>query len=131
GSAMTRGFKGFAALASSLLVCGGAGIARAGECVNDWPNPDECFPDILCPQYSEYWDMRRAVVHIVGPDIGGTGVLINNIDCVALGACGTPYLLTAAHIVSEHYGSELTENEKTNIQTLSTFTFGLEAGICG
>jgi hypothetical protein len=74
-----------------LAAFGGAGAAQAGECVNDWPTPSECFPDVLCPQYEEYWDLRRAVVHLSGPDIGGTGVLINNASCHKSNtACGAP-----------------------------------------
>lgn len=119
------------ALFSTLVLCGVAQVGHAGECVNDWPNPDECFPDILCSQYSDYWDLRRAVVHIYGPDIGGTGVLINNGGC-AFGEtdCGAPYLLTANHVVSGKIGGKMSSGERNAIETETTFTFGFEAGVC-
>jgi hypothetical protein len=115
-----------------LAAFGGAGAARAGECVNDWPTPDECFPDVLCPHYAEYWDLRRAVVHLYGPDIVGTGVLINNADCHFFERnCGAPYLLTANHIVSGQLGVQMSNGEMSNIQTQTSFTFGFEAALCG
>jgi hypothetical protein len=101
------------------------------ECIGDWPNPDSCFPDILCDAYAEFWDVRRAVVHIWGPDIFGTGVLINNAPCDAFGQdCGTPYLLTAHHVVSDQKG-KMTNGERNTLDNEAFFTFGLEAAWCG
>jgi hypothetical protein len=119
-------------VASILLVFGRATLAHAGECVNDWPTPSFCFPDILCAEYAEFWDWRRSVVHLYGPDIGGTGVLINSGDCDLHGTnCGAPYLLTANHVVSGQLGHSMTAGEMNDIQTLTGFTFGLEAATCG
>jgi len=118
--------------ATLVLAYGAATEAHAGECKDDWPNPEHCFPDILCQQYSDYWDLRRSVVHLYGPDIGGTGVLINNASCDADGkACGMPYLLTALHVVSGKFGKEMTPGQKIAIETEAGFTFGLEAAVCG
>jgi hypothetical protein len=106
------------------------------ECIGDWPNnlwpnPDECFPDILCDEYADFWDVRRAIVHIFGPDIAGTGVLINNALCDDFGQdCGVPYLLTAHHVVSDQKG-KMTNGERITIATEAMFTFGLEAAWCG
>ena len=105
------------------------------ECVGDWPNlwpnPDSCFPDILCDAYAEFWDVRRAVVHIYGPDIYGTGVLINNALCDEVNQdCGTPYLLTAHHVVSDQKG-KMTNGERIAVENEAMFTFGLEAAWCG
>jgi hypothetical protein len=102
------------------------------ECIDDWPNPDSCFPDILCDEYADFWDVRRAVVHIYGPDIAGTGVLINNAQCDAAGEqCGKPYLLTAYHVGSGGMGEEMTNGQRIAIQDEAMFTFGLEAVTCG
>lgn len=109
------------------------GVAGAGteECVGDWPNPDACFPDILCNQYEAFWDLRRAVVHIYGPDILGTGVLINNASCHSNNSeCGTPYLLTAHHVASS-FVEPMSDGERYSIENLTAFTFGLEAAFCG
>jgi hypothetical protein len=101
------------------------------ECIGDWPNPDSCFPDILCDAYAEFWDVRRAVVHIYGPDVRGTGVLINNAPCDRFDQqCGKPYLLTAHHVVSDQEG-EMTNGERFALENETTFTFGLEAAWCG
>jgi Trypsin-like peptidase domain len=101
------------------------------ECIGYWPNPDSCFPDILCDAYAEFWDVRRAVVHISGPDIEGTGVLINNAFCDAFDQqCGKPYILTAQHVVSDQEG-KMTNGEKIALQNETMFTFGLEAAWCG
>jgi hypothetical protein len=116
---------------AGLLTCLVGSVTYAGECVNDWPNPPSCFPDILCPEFAPYWDWRRSIVHLYGPDIGGTGVLINNANCYIHGIdCGAPYLLTANHIVSYGIGHALTPGQKVDIQTLTTFTFGFEAAVC-
>lgn len=102
------------------------------ECVNDWPNPDSCFPDILCDEYAEFWDVRRAVVHIYGPDIFGTGVLINNALCDDFGQdCGKPYLLTAYHVVSGAMGVKMTNGERITLENEAFFTLGFEAAWCG
>jgi hypothetical protein len=102
------------------------------ECIDDWPNPDSCFPDILCGEYADFWDERRAVVHIYGPDISGTGVLINNAECDAHGQeCGKPYVLTAYHVGSGVMGEEMTNGQRIAIQDEAMFTFGLEAATCG
>jgi hypothetical protein len=101
------------------------------ECIDDWPNPDSCYPDILCPEYAEFWDVRRAIVHISGPDIAGTGVLINNADCDGFDLrCGVPYILTALHVVSDRKG-KMTDGEKNTLYNEAYFTFGLEAAFCG
>jgi hypothetical protein len=119
------------ALTFALVTCTLTQVARAGECVNDWPNPDECFPDILCNQYSDYWDLRRAVVHIYGPDIGGTGVLINSGSChFGEVDCGAPYLLTANHVVSGQIGGEMSPGEIVALETETSFAFGFEAATC-
>jgi hypothetical protein len=121
-----------ATTATLVLAYGTATAAQAEECSGDWPNPGHCFPDVLCQQYSDYWDLRRSVVHLYGPDIGGTGVLINNINCHTDGtACGMPYLLTANHVVSGYLGKEMTFGQKVAIETETSFTFGLEAAGCG
>jgi hypothetical protein len=102
------------------------------ECVGDLPNPNSCFPDILCGEYADFWDVRRAVVHIWGPDIFGTGVLINNAKCDATGeTCRTPYLLTANHVVSREMGERMTDGQRIALETETFFTFGFEAGYCG
>jgi hypothetical protein len=102
------------------------------ECVDDWPNPNSCFPDILCGEFADFWDVRRAVVHIYGPDIFGTGVLINNAQCDAAGKqCGTPYLLTANHVVSDAMGESMSKGERFAIENETFFTFGFEAATCG
>jgi hypothetical protein len=102
------------------------------ECVDDWPTPDSCYPDILCDEYADFWDVRRAIVHIDGPDIFGTGVLINNALCDDFGQdyCGVPYILTAHHVVSDMKG-KMTDGEKNTLQNEAYFTFGLEAAWCG
>lgn len=106
-------------------------IAGQEECVDDWPNPDACFPDVLCAEYEQYWDLRRSVVHIAMPDGDGTGVLINNVNChVSEDDCGVPYLLTANHVASGYIGVEMSDGEKSDLQTLTAFTFGFEAGVC-
>lgn len=130
---MTKAVQRAVAVGLALFVYESAQLAHAGEeCVNDWPSPDECFPDILCEQYAEYWNFRRAVVHLSGPDIGGTGVLINNVKCHASDdECGTPYLLTANHVVSGYYNEQMSPGEMNDIETLTAFTFGLEAAVCG
>ncbi len=113
-----------------------ASEAAAGddECVGDFPVPLECFPDVLCPQFAPYWDFRRAVVHIAGPDFLGTGVLINNGGCANPDSsdsdCGTPYLLTAYHVVSTTDADQLTNGDKYAIEEEATFSFGLEAVAC-
>jgi hypothetical protein len=102
------------------------------ECIGDWPNPDSCFPDILCGEYADFWDERRAVVHIYGPDIFGTGVLLNNAECDATGKrCGTPYLLTANHVGSHVMGESMSKGERFAIENETMFTFGFEAATCG
>lgn len=129
---MSRTFWASGVLAVVVAICGSASIAQAGECENDWPNPYECFPDVLCNQFAQYWDLRRAVVHLYGPDIGGTGVLINTADCYwDQTDCGTPYLLTANHVVSGALGKAMTPGQMDDIQTLTAFTFGFEAATCG
>jgi hypothetical protein len=101
------------------------------ECIGYWPNPDSCYPDILCDEYAEFWDVRRAIVHIYGPDVEGTGVLINNAPCDMIGQdCGVAYILTAHHVVSDQKGN-MTNGEKTALFEETTFTFGLEAAWCG
>jgi hypothetical protein len=126
------------AAALALTILGLAGPAHGGdpdeppECIGDLPNPDSCFPDILCPEYDDFWDVRRAVVHIYGPDIFGTGVLINNAECDASGKqCGTTYLLTAYHVVSGKMGRTMTNGQKTTLENEAYFTFGFEATGCG
>lgn len=102
------------------------------ECVGDWPNPNSCFPDILCDAYAEFWDVRRAVVHIDGPDIAGTGVLINNALCDELGqGCGEGYLLTANHIVSDQMNEAMSSGERYAIENETMFTLGFESIWCG
>jgi hypothetical protein len=102
------------------------------ECIDDWPNPNSCFPDILCGEYADFWDVRRAVVHIYGPDIAGTGVLINNAQCDATGKrCGTPYVLTANHVGSDVMGESMSNAERFAIENETLFTFGFEAAYCG
>jgi hypothetical protein len=130
-------FVALAALVSIIL--GHAGPARGEEpedppeCTEeDRPNPDSCFPDILCGEYADFWDVRRAVVHIYGPDIGGTGVLINNAQCdAAEKQCGKPYLLTAYHVGSGKMGKTMTNGQRTTLENEAYFTFGLEAATCG
>jgi hypothetical protein len=101
------------------------------ECIGYWPNPDSCFPDILCDAYAEFWDVRRAVVRIYGPDIEGTGVLINNAVCDGFDKdCGKPYLLTAHHVVSDQEG-KMTDWERNTLANEARFAFGLEAAWCG
>jgi hypothetical protein len=105
------------------------------ECIGDWPNiwpnPDSCYPDILCDEYADFWDVRRGIVHIYGPDIYGTGVLINNASCDDFGQnCGVPYLLTAHHVVSDQKG-KMTNGERNTLDKEAFFTFGLEAAWCG
>jgi hypothetical protein len=126
------------ATALVLIILGHARPAQGGdpevppECIGDWPNPNSCFPDILCPEYADFWDVRRAVVHIYGPDIAGTGVLINNAECDATGKqCGTPYLLTAYHNVSGKMGETMTKGQRTTLENEAFFTFGFEAAQCG
>jgi hypothetical protein len=102
------------------------------ECIGDLPNPNSCFPDILCGEYAEFWDERRAVVHIYGPDIFGTGVLINNAQCDATGKqCGKPYVLTAYHVGSGKMGRNMTNGQRTTFENEAFFTFGFEAATCG
>jgi hypothetical protein len=121
-------------VALMLSNLGHAPPARADdppECIGDWPNPDWCFPDILCDAYAEFCDVRRAVVHISGPDISGTGVLINNAFCDAFDyQCGKPYILTAHHVVSDQKG-KMTNGERNTLYNEGYFTFGLEAAWCG
>jgi hypothetical protein len=101
------------------------------ECLNDWPNPNSCFPDILCDEYADFWGVRRAIVHIYGPDIFGTGVLINNARCDDFDQdCGVPYLLTAHHVVSDQKG-KMTNGEKNTLEKETFFTLGFEAAWCG
>jgi hypothetical protein len=136
----TRNRKlGVAGLIGLLVtIFGHAGPAQGGEpevppeCIGDWPNPDSCFPDIMCPEYTPFWDVRRAVVHIFGPDIAGTGVLINNAKCDATGKqCGAPYLLTAYHVGSGTMGKTMTKGQRTTLENEAFFTFGFEAAQCG
>jgi hypothetical protein len=99
-----------------------------GKWPNIWPNPDSCYPDILCDEYADFWDVRRAIVHIYGPDVYGTGFLINNALCDDFGQdCGEPYILTAHHVVSDQSG-KMTNGEKIALDKETMFTFGLEAG---
>jgi hypothetical protein len=109
--------------------------AAEEECAGIWPIPDWCFPDIICPAYEGYWDLRRSVVQIYGPDINGTGVLINNYACSpALSKdndCGVPYILTAYHVASSGMGVPMTQGQRIDIQAFTTFSFGLEAATCG
>jgi hypothetical protein len=106
--------------------------ANGEECVGFWPNPDACFPDVLCPQYEQFWDIRRSVVHISGPDALGTGVLINNGHCYNKNElCGLPLILTANHVASSLMGTPMTDGEKSDIENLTAFTFNLEAAVCG
>jgi hypothetical protein len=122
----------FVPLTAALLSYVAGVDVHAGECANDWPNPYECFPDVLCPEYAAYWDWRRSIVHLYGPDIGGTGVLINNANChVNAKDCGVPYLLTANHVVSQKMGQSMSMGQRIDIQTLTSFTFGFEAAVCG
>jgi hypothetical protein len=121
-----------------LAILGHTGPAHGGdpddppECIGDLPNPDSCFPDILCGEYADFWDVRRAVVHIWGPDIAGTGVLINNAECDATGEqCGKPYVLTAYHVGSGKMGRNMTNGQRTTFENEAFFTFGFEAATCG
>ena len=101
------------------------------ECNGFVPQPLWCFQDIICPEYAEYWDVKRSVVHIYGPDINGTGVLINNKNCaVNQNGCQTPYVLTAAHIFA-HWNNEPTENEIYALENETLFTVGFENVFCG
>jgi hypothetical protein len=118
-----------------LIVLGHTRPAHADdppECKNDWPNPNSCFPDILCDEYADFWDVRRAVVHIYGPDIFGTGVLINNARCADHDQdCGKPYLLTAYHVGSGRMGVEMTKGQENTLENETSFTLGFEAAWCG
>jgi hypothetical protein len=98
--------------------------------------PAECFPDVLCPVVSNYLDFRRAVIHISGPDIGGTGVLINNVACTNPEGgdldCGRPYVLTAAHLLTNGASNDkVTQGDIHAIENESTFTLGFESVTCG
>jgi hypothetical protein len=42
-----------------------------------------------------------------------------------------PYILTANHVVSGKYGATMRQGQMNDIQTLTAFTFGLEAALCG
>lgn len=119
-------------LIAALSTLGRAPSARGDEpeCIGDWPNIwpnlDSCYPDILCDEYADFWDVRRAIVHIYGPDIYGTGFLINNALCDDFAQdCGVPYLLTAHHVVSDQKG-KMTNGEKIALKNETMFTFGLE-----
>lgn len=101
------------------------------ECDGLVPQPLWCFQDIICPEYAEYWDVKRSVVHIFGPDINGTGVLINNKDCaVSENGCQTPYVLTAAHVFAS-WNNQPTENEIYALENETLFTVGFENVFCG
>jgi hypothetical protein len=108
-------------------------FASAGddECDGFVPQPLWCFQDIACAEYSEYWDVKRSVVHIYGPDINGTGVLINNKDC-ALNeeGCNAPYVLTASHVFAS-WNQPPTENQIFALENETLFTVGFENVFCG
>lgn len=102
------------------------------ECNGFVPQPLWCFQDIICPEYAEYWDVKRSVVHIYGPDINGTGVLINNKDCaVNDNECQTPYVLTAAHVFASDWSNQPTEGEIHALESETLFTVGFENVFCG
>ncbi len=105
------------------------------ECIGEDAVPDACYADVLCPEFEPYWDLRRSVVHISGPDIGGTGVLLNNGGCsnpdVDDADCGRPYLLTALHVGSGAMWEDLEPGEVKAIENETNFTFGFEALGCG
>jgi hypothetical protein len=124
------------ACASVLLATPTARAEETWCSDDDEALPAECFPDVLCPVFSNYWDFRRAVVHIYGPDIGGTGVLINNVGCTnpegGDADCGAPYLLTAAHLLTNGASSDkITQGDIHAIENESTFTLGFESVSCG
>lgn len=123
-------------LAGFLCAQLGAGDlwAQEPDCVDDTAFPSDCFPDVLCPQFSNYLDFRRAVVHIYGPDLGGTGFLVNNVYCDSDSTdpdCGIPYLLTATHLVTGFMDDEVTSGDIYALENETTYTFGFEDSYCG
>jgi hypothetical protein len=120
---------------TGVLLATPAARAEETKCVNDEALPAECFPDVLCPVFSNYLDYRRSVVHIYGPDISGTGVLINNVECTNPEGgdhdCGMPYVLTAAHLLTNGTsGDKITQGDIFAIENETAFTLGFEAGYC-
>lgn len=105
--------------------------ALANECDGYTPQPEACFPHALCLSQDSYWDQRRSIVHIYGPDMEGTGFLINTSKCDDQGfACGQPYILTALHVMTGAYGDEPTGGEKFAVNFETHFMFGHEALTC-
>ncbi|MCA9695928.1 MAG: trypsin-like peptidase domain-containing protein [Myxococcales bacterium] len=92
---------------------------------------------MLCTEYQDYWDVRRSVVYLYGPDIEGSGVLINNAECSTNGGevgdegCGTPYLLTALHVIAGEIGDEPTTGEIDDVENETVFVLGFESPFCG
>lgn len=105
------------------------------ECVGSDAVPYECFVDATCPLASNYAVARRSVVHVSGPDRYGTGVLINNVDCVTGyndPDCGAPYLLTAAHMFTDFWDPyKISDNVIYSLENEYTFTLGFASAFCG